>query len=75
MPSKVTKVVYKCSHAKKKVSLDVDTESEKGLLGSKIIAQTLIKCDLQSMGGCSMRIDSFDTKCPAVAAAAKCALK
>lgn len=75
MSAKVKKVIYKCPFVKKKVSLDVASEVEKKLLGHKISAQKLLKCDLQSMGGCSMRIDTFDSKCPAVAQAAKCALK
>lgn len=68
-------IIYKCSHVRKKVRLDVESEIEKGFLGSKITEQKLRKCDLQSMGGCNMRIDRFDTKCPAVAQAAKCSLK
>lgn len=75
MANKVQHLIYKCALVKKKVSLDVEVEAEKGLLGSKVTAQTVCKCDLQAMGGCSMRIDSFDTRCPAVAQAAKCQLK
>lgn len=75
MANKVRKIIYKCSHVKKKVSLDVNSEEEKKLLGHKITAQQLMRCDLQAMGGCSMRIERFDTKCPAVAQAEKCALK
>ena len=75
MPNKVEKIIYKCSHVKKKVCLDVEIEAERGLLGSKVKAEHVCKCDLQAMGGCSMRIDSFDTRCPAVAQAAKCSLK
>lgn len=75
MTAKVKKIIYKCAHVKKKVCLDVENEMEKGLLGSKVTGQNLIKCDLQSMGGCNMRIDSFDSRCPAVAQASKCALK
>jgi len=75
MAVKAKKVIYKCPHVKKKVSLDVKSEEEKKLLGSKITSQTLMKCDLQAMGGCKMRIDRFDSQCPAVAQAEKCALK
>lgn len=75
MAQKVQHLLYKCPHVKKKVSLDVEVEAEKGLLGSKIKSQNVCKCDLQSMGGCSMRIDSFDTRCPAVQLASKCQLK
>lgn len=75
MATKVQHLIYKCPHVKKKVSLDVEVEAEKGLLGSKIKDQTVCKCDLQAMGGCNMRIDDFDTRCPAVAQAAKCQLK
>lgn len=75
MTAKTKKIIYKCSHVKKKVSLDVANEIEQKILGSKIISQSLLKCDLQSMGGCSMRIDQFDSKCPAVAQAQKCTLK
>lgn len=75
MTAKTKRIIYKCSHVKKKVKLDVENELEKSLFGSKVTAQTLVKCDLQAMGGCSMRIERFDTKCPAVAQASKCALK
>ncbi len=75
MASKIKTIIYKCSHVRKKVRLDVESKVEKGFLGSKITEQHLHKCDLQSMGGCSMRIDRFDTKCPAVAQAGKCTLK
>lgn len=75
MSTKTTKVIYKCSHVRKKVCLDVENQVEKALLGQKIIAQTVLSCDLQSMGGCNMRLDRFDTKCPAIAQAAKCNLK
>ena len=75
MTTKVKRVLYKCPHVKKKVCLDVENELEKRLLGTKVISQSLVKCDLQSMGGCSMQIDRFDTQCPAVAQAEKCALK
>lgn len=73
--AKIQKIIYKCAHVKKKVSLDVEIESEKGFFGSKITSQNLVKCDLQAMGGCNMRIDRFDTRCPAVAQAGKCTLK
>lgn len=75
MTSKPKRVLYKCPHVKKKVCLDVENEVEKGLLRTKIVSQTLLKCDLQSMGGCNMQIDRFDTQCPAVAQAEKCTLK
>lgn len=75
MTAKTKKLIYKCSHVKKKVSLDIENEIEKKMLGSKIISQSVLKCDLQSMGGCAMRLDRFDTKCPAVAQAQKCTLK
>lgn len=70
------KVIYKCSHIKKKVCLDVKSDVEKsGLFGKKINHQQVLNCDVQSMGACSMRLDRFDTKCPAVAQAQKCTLK
>jgi len=75
MATKVKTIIYKCSHVRKKVRLDVESEVEKGFLGSKITEQHLKKCDLQAMGGCNMHIDRFDSKCPAVAQAGKCALK
>lgn len=75
MATKVKKIIYKCPHVKKKVCLDVEVEAQPGLLGSKVTGQTLSSCDLQAMGGCSMRLESFDCRCPALAAAAKCALK
>lgn len=75
MAAKTKKVIFKCPLVKKKVCLDVNSDEEKGLLSTKIHAQKLLKCDLQSMGGCSQRIDAFDTKCPAVAQAHKCSLK
>lgn len=75
MADKVKKILYKCPHVKKKVSLDVALETEKGLFGSKVTGQQLLSCDLQAMGGCNMHPERFDTKCPAVAQAAKCALK
>lgn len=75
MAEQVKNLIYKCPHVKKKVCLDVANELEPGLLGSKVTAQQLVRCDLQAMGGCSMRIDRFDTRCPAVAQAAKCTLK
>ncbi|PIQ24780.1 hypothetical protein COW36_23705 [bacterium (Candidatus Blackallbacteria) CG17_big_fil_post_rev_8_21_14_2_50_48_46] len=75
MSGKKAKVIYKCPHVRKKVCVDVENELEKGLLGSKITAQTVIACDLQAMGGCNMRLDRFDCKCPALAQALKCSLK
>ena len=75
MSAKTAKVIYKCNHVRKKVCLDVHSESEKAFLGQKIVAQTVLKCDLQAMGGCNMRLEAFDTPCPAVAQAARCALK
>lgn len=75
MSVKTDKVIYKCSHVRKKVCLDVENTMEKAFFGQKITAQTVLRCDLQSMGGCKMRLDRFDTKCPAVAQAAKCGLK
>ncbi|MGE3724027.1 MAG: hypothetical protein AB7I41_00640 [Candidatus Sericytochromatia bacterium] len=73
--AKAVKVIYKCALVKKKVCLDVENEVEKALLGSKTVAQTVLKCDLKSMGGCNQSLDRFDTKCPAVGQAAKCTLK
>jgi hypothetical protein len=73
--AKTAKVIYKCTHVKKKVCLDVESETEKAFLGQKIVAQTVLKCDLLAMGGCNMRLDRFDTQCPAVAQAGKCGLK
>jgi hypothetical protein len=75
MSAKTKKVIYKCAHVKKKVCLDVANEEEKALLGSKIVAQTVLKCDLKAMGGCNQSLGRFDTKCPAVGQAAKCTLK
>ncbi len=76
--SSVKTIIYKCPYVKKKVALDVKyTWGEKKTLlgGQQIEAQELKKCDLQSMQGCNLRIDTFDSKCPAVALAAKCTLK
>lgn len=73
--AKPQKIIYKCAQVKKKVCLDVEVEADKGFFGSKVTAQTVVKCDLQAMGGCNMRIDRFDTRCPAVAQAGKCTLK
>lgn len=75
MAAKVKTIIYKCAHVKKKVRLDVANELQSGFLGQKVTAQEVVKCDLQAMGGCSQRLDRFDTKCPAVAQAGKCALK
>lgn len=75
MAEHVKTMLYKCPHVGKKVRLTVYSEVEKKLFGKKILDQELKGCDLQSMGGCNMRIDRFDSKCPAVALAAKCSLK
>lgn len=75
MAEQVKTMLYKCPHVGKKVRLTVYSDVEKKLLGKKILEQELKSCDLQAMGGCSMRIDRFDSKCPAVAQAAKCTLK
>lgn len=75
MAEQIKSMIYRCPHVGKKVRLKVYSEIEKKLLGKKILDQELQACDLQSMGGCSMRIDRFDSKCPAVAQAAKCTLK
>ncbi len=75
MAEQIKPLIYKCPHVGKKVRLMVYSEVEKKFLGKKIIDQELQECDLQAMGGCSMRIDAFDTKCPAVALANKCSLK
>jgi len=75
MAEQVKNIIYKCPHVGKKVRLNVYSEVEKKLFGKKILDQELRECDLQSMGGCNMRIDRFDSKCPAVAQAAKCTLK
>lgn len=73
--SKKKNILYKCTQVKKKVKLEIVSEMEKKLFGAKPISQEVLSCDLQSMGGCSMRIERFDTKCPAVTAARKCGLK
>lgn len=72
----VEKLLYKCPNVKKKVTLDVEVEGKKkSLLGVKYDSQSIQKCDLQSMGGCNIKIHIFNTKCPAVPLAEKCALK
>lgn len=70
-------IKFKCPLVgKKEVILDVDSQEEKkGLFGTKILSQQVLRCDLQSMGGCNQKLDAFDTKCPAVGQASKCVLK
>lgn len=67
-------ILFDCPKAGAHVRLEV--ENEVGGFFKKIINQTIIECDLRSMGGCRMKIEPLDeSPCVALAKAKKCALK
>ncbi len=69
-------IIYSCPKAGTNVHLKVDCESTKGFFGKKFISQTITKCDLQSQGGCTVKLEpAINSKCPAVIKAQKCSLK
>lgn len=71
-----TDVLYNCPKAGIDVHLKVDSETTKGFFGKKIVSQTVLKCDLLTQGGCTIKIEpAVNSRCPAVAKAGKCSLK
>jgi hypothetical protein len=72
----VIDIIYNCSKVGIEVHLKVEGEYSKGLFGKKFINQVVKECDLQSQGGCTVRLDpAISSKCPAVAKALKSSLK
>ncbi|MEK7434734.1 MAG: hypothetical protein AABZ74_16490 [Cyanobacteriota bacterium] len=69
-------ILFDCPTATTQVHLKVKGEFTKGFFGKKFVTQKVGKCDLQSQGGCTVKIDTPATsKCPAVIKALKCSLK
>jgi hypothetical protein len=70
-------ILYKCPKASVDVHLKVKNKYTKGFLGlKKIISQDVKKCDLQSQGGCTVKLEpAYESKCPAVQKALKSSLK
>jgi len=69
-------VLYNCPKAGIDVHLKVANETAKGFFGKKIVSQAVLRCDLLSQGGCTIRIEpAISSRCPAVAKAQKCSLK
>ena len=67
-------ILFDCPKAGAQVRLDV--ENEIGGFFKRIIKQTILECDLRSIGGCRMKLNPYeDHPCVALAKANKCALK
>ncbi len=72
----VIDIIYNCSKVGIEVHLKVEGEYKQGLFGKKFTNQVVRTCDLQSQGGCTIKLDpAISSKCPAVAKAIKSALK
>lgn len=73
----ISDILYKCSKVSADVHLKVRNKYTKGFFGGKkILAQDVKKCDLQSQGGCTVKLEpAFESKCPAVQKALKLSLK
>lgn len=69
-------MLFNCTKAGIEVHLKVQGELTKGFFGTKFTNQVVRKCDLQSQGGCTVKLEpAISSTCPAVIKAQKSALK
>lgn len=68
--------LFNCPKQGFEVHLKVKGEVKKGFFGNKFVDQEVKKCDLQSQGGCTIKIEpAVSSNCPAVIKAQKSGLK